>query len=58
MQQSLAILLDKAIVSWKDTNPNTLRKLTEQYPTQILLVGFVTLWTFQIEDHIKNKKDL
>ena len=58
MQQSLAGLVDKAIVSWKDTQASTLRQLSENYPTQVLLIAFITFWTFQIEDCVIGKKNL
>ena len=58
MQTSLQTQFELTLTDWKDANSSNMRALIEKYPTQSILLGFQTFWTFLVEDHLLNKKDM
>lgn len=58
MQTSLQTQFELTLTDWKDANSSNMRALIEKYPTQSILLAFQTFWTFLVEDHILNKKDM
>lgn len=54
MKVSLASQLELAVAEWKDCETLKMRAFVERYPTQTVLLGFQTYWTFLVEDCILN----
>ena len=58
MKLSLGTQLELCIADWKDCEMSKMRDFIEKYPTQTVLLGFQTYWTFLIEDCIMNSLNM
>ena len=57
MKLSLGSLLTKAVTEWAQQKDPNVKDLIEGFPAQIILISFITFWTFLVEEQLMKTSD-